>query len=275
MALALQIPRFKKRLFCKDKDYLSFPPVLCNSFPKSGTHLLKQILEVLPLVNDYGTFWATMPSLSFKERLPEELLSKIYKLVPGEIVTAHLLYNEKYHKALGRKNAVHFFIYRDLRDVVISEAYYLTFMNKWHCLHRYYNSLPSNEARISFAIEGASVPGFQYCYPNIAERFRRYMGWLSKSEVYTIKFEDLVSEQQEEVVTGIVKFYLEHFQQESNEELIVRNALANISPSNSHTFRQGKVRGWQNVFSHEHKEQMKAIAGDLLIELEYEKDTNW
>ena len=240
---ALQIPRLVRRLASEAEDYLKYPPVICNSFPKSGTHLLKQILEALPEVEEYGTLWATMPSLSFKERTPAELLAKIHRLVPGELVSAHLFYREEYHRALAQKNAAHFFIFRDPRDCVISEAHYLTFMNRWHRMHRYYRELPSPEERISLAITGSNNPDFPYSYPSIAERYKKYLGWLHQDGVLAVKFEELISERRKEAVRGIVKHYLERSGQKADEDLIVRRALTSIDPSRSRTFRNGRAGG--------------------------------
>ena len=47
-AAALQVPKWWKRLRSRPDDYLAAPPVLANSFPKSGTHLVFQIVDGLP-----------------------------------------------------------------------------------------------------------------------------------------------------------------------------------------------------------------------------------
>ena len=39
--------------------------------------------------------------------------------------------------------------------------------------------------------------------------------------------------------------------------------------------RKGVSGDWRNKFTPEHKARFKEIAGDLLIELGYEKDKNW
>jgi hypothetical protein len=46
-------------------------------------------------------------------------------------------------------------------------------------------------------------------------------------------------------------------------------------PDRSKTFRKGKTGGWQKHFSAEHKALFKNYAGDLLIDLGYEKDLDW
>jgi hypothetical protein len=47
-AFLLRAPKRWNRLWVRQEDYLAQPPVLSNSFPKSGTHLLDQIVAGLP-----------------------------------------------------------------------------------------------------------------------------------------------------------------------------------------------------------------------------------
>lgn len=62
LAIGKQIPRLVKRTKSDPDDYKCNPPVIANSFPKSGTHLLLQILEQLPGLTNYGSFIASRNS---------------------------------------------------------------------------------------------------------------------------------------------------------------------------------------------------------------------
>ena len=66
-ALLKQCNRAIKRAGLKADDFLSAPPIIGNSFPKSGTHLLLQVLESFNGAKDFGTVLASMPSISYKE----------------------------------------------------------------------------------------------------------------------------------------------------------------------------------------------------------------
>jgi sulfotransferase 6B1 len=271
---AQQLPRAVKRIQAKASDFSSFPPVLVNSFPKSGTHLLLQIAEALPNTRDYGTFWASMPSYTFRERSVETMKSALDKVIPGELVSSHLFYDPVFSNILRAKNTVHYFIYRDPRDIVISEAHYLASMTKWHRLHPYFKALPSVEAQISFSIQGANA-AFPYDYPNIAERFKRYQKWLDDSNVMTIKFEDLVSAKRDAIIQQMIDTYGSHCHHIFDRDRLFQKALHNIDPHRSHTFRQGKSGGWRKVLTTSHQHQIKEVAGELLIELGYENDFDW
>jgi hypothetical protein len=270
-----QVLRVKKRIQSNEYDFAEYPPVLANSFPKSGTHLLLQILRVLPDVAHYGSFIASMPTLTFKERTHTAHMNLIDQLVPGEVCPAHLFFYEAYADALQRKQGIHFFIYRDPRDVVVSEAHYITHMNRWHRMHRYYKALKDDRDQFSAAIVGFSKTECPYDYPNVADRFSRYAGWLDRPDVLPVRYEQLRGSAKIETLNEIVSFYSAGRKKEYDHERIVNQMLANINPRESHTFRSGKIGGWRSVFTEKHKEQMKIVAGDLLIKLGYERDLAW
>lgn len=275
LALVRKIPRSIKRLKSNHAEYRKNPPVLANSFPKSGTHLLLQIVEALPNLRNYDSFMASMPSFTFRERSLEKHLQLIHKILPGEVLPAHLFYHHHYNDALHKINCVHFFIYRDPRDVVISDAHYLAEMNRWHRMHKYYNEIDNWEDRVARAIIGFNKPNFLYDYPNVAERFSRYRGWLEAPDVFLVRYEDLISSNRRKFLQEIAAFYLKRCEVEYSIDDIVSSMEDNINPETSHTFRQGGSGGWKDVFTDRHKIQMKKVAGDLLIDLEYEQNLEW
>lgn len=268
-----------RRLLCaraKPTDYAAAPPILCNSFPKSGTHLLAQILAALPGVTDHRAFWACIPSFRFQERTTAAMLKKISVLVPGELICAHLHHDPDYANHLHDFNVVQYFIYRDPRDVVVSEARYLAEQSRWHRLHRYYQALSDDEQRIALAIMGREKSrDFPYDYPDVAQRFNRFRGWLKHHNVMPVRFEDLVGPQRDQRVREIVQFYLDRLGDAHDPYAAAQRALANIDPEKSYTFRKGQVGAWRKVLTEKHRDLIKEVAGELLIELGYEQNFNW
>ena len=275
IGFAKQIPRGVKRIVTKPKDFARHPPVIANSFPKSGTNLLLQIVEVLPNIYSYGSVIASTPTLTYKEKSQKTHLNSIQRIVPGELVFAHLFYDPSYQEVLHRRCSIQFFIYRDLRDVAVSEAYYLTHMNPWHRLHKYFaKSLSTMEERISTTILGISDADFPCHYPDIAQRFKRYQGWLKQPDVFTLRFEDVVSGHQE-MFRKIVDFYCKNSGLQLDVDEVVQRIVKNIDPSKSPTFREGQAGSWREHLTPKHQADMKAVAGPLLVELGYESDLNW
>lgn len=274
-ALVKQIPRTAALLRASRESYQVSPPVLCNSFPKSGTHLLFQILEALPGVRSYRRFLASIPSIPFRRRPLQSTRAIITGTPPGELLRAHLFYHPRNRQTLHKRGFVHYFIYRDPRDVVVSEAKYLAHMNRWHRMHQVFRNLPDETARISRTIKGFSRNGFPYWFPSIRERFRAYEQWLDCPEVVAVRFEDLVSDRRRDAVRRIACAYSRRAEQDIDVEEVTERAIGHIDPSRSHTYRKGKTGGWRDAFRDRHKQQMKEVAGDLLIRLGYEDDYAW
>jgi hypothetical protein len=273
---ALQLPRQWRGLRASSQDFAGAPPILANSFPKSGTHLLFQVVDGLPGATNYGVFLASMTSsFRFRERSPENGVQVIRGFVPGEIVRGHLFFDEQIAAELRSKNVVHYFAYRDPRDVVISEAHYLREMNRWHRLAPFFRKLPSTRDAIMLSITGFDppIPGLEY--PNIAERFARYAGWLGRDDCLPIRFEELAGENRYAVVRRMAESYASHCNRPIDIETCVRTMMEGIAPEKSHTFRSGKKAGWQKEFTATHRETFDRLAGDLLIQLGYEPDHEW
>lgn len=258
------------------EDYKGRRPVFVNSFPKSGTHLLLQILQAVPWTTYYSSFLASMPPTPHRERSQQSHIKRLRQIAPGEIMPGHLFYHPDYHKELVQHFAILFFIYRDPRDVAISEAHFLTFMAHRHGLHDYFaKKLTTMEDRISACIMGVTEPGFPYSYPDIAQRFERYKKWLYCPDVFDVKFEDLVGEQRDIAIKRIAEYVAAQGDPSLDVELLTRDLSANIAPQDSRTFRKGESGQWRKTFSETQKEQFKSVAGDLLIELGYEKEFTW
>jgi hypothetical protein len=275
-AAALAVPK-RIRSWTVDRDQLAArPPILANSFPKSGTHLLVQIIDGLPNRVNYGAFLGSeTSSFQLRERTAENTCRFIRRFVPGEDIRGHLYYDPRYAEELAARNTVHYFIYRDPRAVVVSEAHYLREMNRWHRLAPYFRRARSIEDAISLSIMGLDPPVPGIAYPNIAARFARYHDWLHQEDCLSIRYEDLVSDAQPTVIQQMAELYARHCGGGIDVDACVRSMTAAIAPEKSHTFRSGKKAGWQNEFTAEHRRLFADVAGHLLIELGYERDHSW
>ena len=69
---ALFVPKWLRSWSVGPEDLAARPPVLANSFPKSGTHLLAQIIDGLPHRVNYGAFLGSeTSSFQLRERTAE------------------------------------------------------------------------------------------------------------------------------------------------------------------------------------------------------------
>jgi hypothetical protein len=272
----LRIPTFLRSFGVRPEDLHQRPPVLINSIPKSGTHLLLQVVEGLPDRTNYGRWVASMTSsFRFRERSVENLSRRIRGLLPGEVVRGHLFYHSRYVPELAARNVVNYFIYRDPRAVALSGAHYARSMNRWHRLHRYFRGAKTMDEAIRLAIVGLQPPVAGVDFPDVGQRFGRYRGWIGAENCFAIRYEDLQSDARPEIVRQMAEFYAARTSAPLDVDACVAAMLRSIEPSKSHTFRSGEKAGWRKAFTPEHRRLFHQIAGDLLIELGYEKDDSW
>ncbi|WP_297105316.1 hypothetical protein [uncultured Devosia sp.] len=244
LAFSLVAPKRAMRAFATTRDYANNPPIIVNSLPKSGTHLLLQITRALPSTRYFGGFIATTPSLTLKERSQTVLAKKICGLLPGETVGAHLYYSDSAAAAMSAINAVHLFIYRDPRDVLLSEVNYLADMNRWHRMHKVFSKIDDPHDRLKVAIEG-----FDDRYPDCAKRIAPFVGWLQHPETLSIKYEDLVGPNRLDVLGHIAAKLKKAGVPGAHEDRLIYSMEAAIDPGKSHTFREGGTEKWRTAMS--------------------------
>ena len=252
-------------------------PVLFGiSFPKSGTHLLDQILlgfsKVAPYAKRLHSFYAEYDGESGSKRSPERAIAWLDALRPRDVASAHLFARDEIIKRVCSSKFIPYFIFRDPRDVVVSHVFYVTDMETRHVHHEYYQSLADFNARLKVSILGR--PDAAVEFPNIAERFIRYLGWLDQSSVMKIHFEDLV-EDRAPTLNHIIDHFLARVPLQTPRNLILDSLESSINPAQSPTFRSGKTGEWKKHFTEEHKRIFKEAAGDMLLKLGYEENNDW
>ncbi|MEW6086163.1 MAG: sulfotransferase domain-containing protein [Chloroflexota bacterium] len=252
------------------------PILLGISFPKSGTHLLDQILlgfsSVAPYAKRLHSFYAEYEGESGAKRAPEQAFRWLDSLRPRDVASAHLFARPEPVTRVCSQKFIPYFIFRDPRDVVVSHVFYVTEMEKNHVHHAFYQSLPDFDSRLKVSILGR--PDANIEFPNIADRFAPYLDWLNHPEVLSIHFEDLIHDRAA-TLTRIMDHFLPRVPLRTPRELILESLEAAINPSRSPTFRSGKTGEWKKYFTDEHKRIFKDVAGELLIRLNYEENNDW
>jgi hypothetical protein len=253
-----------------------WPILLGISFPKSGTHLLDQILlgfsRVAPFSLRLHSFYAEYEGDSGRKHDPEQALRWLRALQAGDIASAHLFARSDAVTRVCTPAFVPYFIFRDPRDVVVSHVFYVTEMEANHVHHKYYQSLPDFDSRLKVSILGR--PDIEIEFPNIAERFAPYLDWLDQPAVMPIHFEDLIHDRSG-TLNRIIDHFLARVPLQTSRELLLESLENSINPGKSPTFRSGKTGEWRKHFTDEHKKIFKDVAGNLLIRLGYEEDNIW
>lgn len=257
---------------------LDGPVLFGNSFPKSGTHLLTQVLEGFtalgPAVDSGLPPVITFDGPTGKPRPLAAILVDLARLRPGDVAYGHLHAEPEIQAALCADGVVPYFISRDPRDVVVSHVHYVTEMEPNHVHHRYYTEkLHTFEERLRVSILG--LPELDVPFPDIAGRFAPYLGWLERPEMLCLRYEDFLSTPQETLGRVLDHATARGFKCRVAREQAISILHKHIDPKRSPTFRSGQAGGWRKHFTPEVITLFKQASGDLLTRLGYEPDANW
>ena len=251
------------------------PIVFGNAMPKSGSHLLTQVLYGLtslgPFINP--GFPPVNRDEANQPLSDENVFTNIYRMLPGDIRYGYIHAKEPYLSLLTQPEQATIFLYRDPRDMLVSHVFYATDLYEGHGMNRYYAQLDNVEARLNAAIEGVTDPEFSLS--NVRERYESYLGWFAQPDVLCLRFEDLILEQ--DIALARLLGYLEvrGLDPAVSRNQAVEMLKAVIAPQKSGTFRKGEPGNWREHFTPENKKRFKDIAGDLLVELGYEDREDW
>lgn len=266
------------------------PAVVGNAMPKSGSHLINQVLQGLPHLGPFVN--PGMPPLNRSQdnrKLPvPEILANLQRMRSGDIAYGYLAAKEPYLSCLKAAGRATIFVYRDPRDMIVSHVFYATQIHTGHGMHRYYTeTLQTMEERINAAIEGVDEPeadelgaqglagGQGSALSDIRTKYESYLGWLEHTEVLSLRFEDLILERA--ATLERILDYLEQrgFHHQPPRSWAVQVLSTAIEPQRSGTFRKGQPGNWREHFTPANKARFKDCTGDLLVRMGYEKDQDW
>ncbi len=252
------------------------PPVFGNAKPKSGSHLLLQILSGFCQIAPYA-YVESEPIRTVKatggRRSPTEVLKDLEKTSSGIISWGYLDATPENVSFLCQPNRVNYFIYRDPRDMLISHVFFATEMHEGHGMHEHYSQLSSFDERLKVAITGIDKDNLYLA--SVAQRYTGVFEWLNQPSVLCIRFEDLIEKREPTLNAMLDQVEKTGYKIPTPREKAMPILLETVQPNKSKTFRTGKTGEWQKYYKPEHKALFKEVAGDLLIRLGYEKNNDW
>jgi sulfotransferase 6B1 len=221
--------------------------IFVTSIPKCGTHLLTKCISLLTKKEPFYLG----PKYHYKFDLEPSIIQKeISELKSNKYLIKHLNYNDKINNVLIKNNCKVLFIYRDPRDQMVSWTHHM-----------------NNHSRK--ILDGINK--------NITENYYiKIFPWALQPNVLAIRFEDIIGpqgggsdEKQFETINKIAKYL--KLKLPTKEILHVCNNLF----GGTTTFVKGQIGRWKVEFSDEIKQLFKEKYGQLIIDLDYEKDLNW
>lgn len=264
-------------IFCAEVEN----EIIVVSIPKSGTHLVSKCLKLLTKKINHQV-----------EAFPKNDID-----LKDYFFLNHLKYTEDNKINYIKDKYIKFFVIRDPRDQIVSYAYWgeLLLKNNYEIFKQMHESPETqNENFIDlYAYKDLSFdaliteliingkyyyngfPPYPYQTCGIKDFYNSYLQWQKTPGFYTVKFENLVGEQgggSKEIQINEIRNIAKHLNREYSEEEI---QMVAESLFGRQTFREGKIGSWKKHFTEEHKKLFKEVAGQLLIDLGYEKDLNW
>ena len=252
------------------------PPIFGNSKPKSGSHLLLQVLAGMCLAAPYK-YVDREPIRTItkngRRKTKEEIIGELKHIPNGVIGWGYVEPSAENVSFLCESHRVNYFIYRDPRDMLISQIFFATDMHEEHGMHTYYNSLPDFGERLKAAITGVDRDGLYMV--SVRQRYEVVFRWLEQAHVMCIRFEDLINSRDQTLNAMLDEIESTGYKIPTGRAKAMEILVGVIQPKKSHTFRLGKTGGWKEHFTVEHKKLFKDVAGDLLVRLGYEKNNDW
>ncbi|PWH16910.1 MAG: hypothetical protein DDG59_08710 [Anaerolineae bacterium] len=258
-------------------DYqASLPAVLGNAMPKSGSHLIIQVLQGLTRLGPFvNPGFPPVNRAEDNRKLDDaETLRNLKRLRSGDIAYGYVQAREPFLSLLTQPQYATIFVYRDPRDMLVSHVFYATQIHRSHGMHAYYTQrLENMEQRLNAAIYGVDDPEARLT--GVRQKYLDYLGWLETPGVLCLRFEELILNRRAALLRILDYLHERGFEQRVEQEQALIVLEQAIVPKRSGTFRKAQPGNWREYFSEANKAAFKAVAGDLLIRLGYEKDHNW
>lgn len=252
------------------------PPIFGNAKPKSGSHLLLQVLNGFTRIMPYRYVEAEPVRTITKDgrrRANSEILGDLTRVPRGVIGCGYVDATPENASFLTSSGRVNFFIYRDPRDLLVSQVFFATDMHEEHGMHDYYQSLPDFGERLKVAITGVDRDGLYMV--SVKGRYEGVFQWLEQPNVMCIRYEDLVDRRESTLASMLDEVERTGYKIPTPRETAAAILVEAIQPKKSRTFRVGKTGNWKEYFTDEHKRLFKDVAGDLLVRLGYEVSNDW
>lgn len=269
------------------------------TMPKTGTHLMRPLLEYLTDKNSIS-YWSpevTCPKAYLYDKNMTDLLLLLPHVVQAywlhqpvpthsfisvlddlqyndDFLVTHAPFSPEMEAALKERKAVVFFLIRDPRDWVISVIKHPPIsgvdLYGGPIGDQFFLSLDMDQ-KIHHVIQGTQQ------YYSAPEVFDKFLPWMNSPVCCTLRFEALLgprggSYTEQEQIKELRKIANALHLDISDEQLL---EAFEASFGKGVVFSKGKAGTWRDYFNEEHKDHFKESFGDILIELGYEEDNNW
>ncbi|HEX9600245.1 MAG TPA: sulfotransferase domain-containing protein [Mariniflexile sp.] len=254
--------------------------ILCNSWPKAGTHLL---LEMASIILRNKKEWYNEKDIKVEieqvKDLEKHIDNRIKEYGNRFAMKGHIGYSKEVLKLFKKKNIKIFFIIRDPRDVICSTVRWVIDLRKNWEAHTFFKTLNKGD-QISYVIKGLpNIEPFKNkgsCLlwdKPLKERYQNLTPWTESLDVCVLKYEDLSGNNGERQLEISINKVLEFLKIE--DKSLVKSLRTKIINKNSQTFHTGKSGGWKKEFTEKNlKEFVESGSEELVRKFNYEPTQN-
>ncbi len=184
------------------------------------------------------------------------ILDQASSLIVSHTPPAILL--KKYNRL---QNRTIIYIYRDGRDVINSWFYYVT-----------QPTILKKNPQYKHSTLRSLLLDYDLFVQQVSKWVEHIRSAKSLSEhVYFLSFEEMVQHK-----TDAVLKIARHMGLDCNiYDIIEQTSLSKMKAYAPEHVRTGKYGGWKDTFDDKHRDIFKKLAGDMLIQLGYERNLNW
>jgi hypothetical protein len=236
--------------------------------PKSGTTWLEKMLSSYPGYSELLIPEASLAS-PHQWNMPDDTFTRMRNMLV--LSKMHLAGTPHNAKLLSNSDIPYAILYRDLRDVCISNYYYVR-LTPWH--YQYQDLINKSLSDYIDDWIADSLPGFCAWVDSWAEV-------RDPARSIMVRYEDILSDPHA-TLRRILETYELPATDERIDDMVERNRFDRLSggrsagqEKNNSFFRKGKAGDWKNHLTDQQKQAFKEIGGDWLIRHGYETDKNW
>ena len=241
--------------------------------PKSGTTWVEKMLSSFPGFHELLIPEVAAHELATGGSHDFELPDGVFERFEGLLVLTKMHCHGSAHNAevLRRAGVRYVVLFRDLRDVAVSNYFYVNH-TPWHPEYPHYHAKSVREGLITFA---------ERTLPAYVEWVRSWHANRDPERSIVFRYEELLADD-----LGCLRRMAALFELPATDAelraIAERNSFKAMSggrergqESGSSFQRKGQAGDWKNHFTPQITEAYKQVLGDFLIEFGYERSTDW
>ena len=260
------------------------PPLIVNSVPKSGTHLLGKLVNLLGIketrvrlnrklgtlaLNTDPTTHCVPVGGVWPSLVPIEFLGDtLMRVQSGQFIQGHLPWSERVAQLVDGLGLRMVLILRDPHAVAVSQVQWML-ERDYDPSREYISTLPEDE-RLKRVITGYSVKPKGPVAVSLRKRYEHMLPWMDHPAVYTTRFEWLAGPE----AGGGRKVQFRELRNIATHIgiLVADDRLESIAGElfgGTMTFKGGRIDRWKSCFNEENKKLLRSEMGDILEQLGY------